>query len=35
MKTLKKTKKETKDIYVFDFGKSKHAKWNKRRRFGM
>ncbi len=35
MKTLKKTKKEAKDIYVFDFEKSKHAKWNKRRRFGI
>lgn len=35
MKNQTIVKKESKNIYVFDFGKSKHAKWNKRRRFGM
>lgn len=35
MKTKIKTKKETTNIYIFDFEKSKHAKWNKRRRFGI
>ncbi len=35
MKNQVKTKKEIKNIYVFDFEKSKHSKWNRRRRFGM
>jgi len=35
MKNQVKIKKGIKNIYIFDFEKTKHSKWNKRRRFGI
>jgi hypothetical protein len=35
MKTNKKVNKVTNQITVMNFNNTKHAVWNKRRRFGM
>lgn len=35
MKDKTKVKKTITNIYIFNFDKSLHSKWNKRRRFGM